>query len=228
MLTAVLPFITVYPNRDSRVRLIRLLSFPGLLSLLIACTSMPPPAVENSSWVVHRDQLQQLDSWLLRGRVNVRYDEESHTPRIQWQQQQQDYNIRLWGTFNAGNTTIDGSPGFVTMETDGNVLTASSPEDLILEQLGYELPVSYLEYWIKGLPAPASSAELSFNALNQLSRMYQDGWTISYTDLRQYGAITLPRRVEVTRPRNDIRLRFVGLVWTIDEDANGTPNEARN
>lgn len=228
MLTAVLPFITAFPQRDSRVRLIRLLCFPGLLSLLIACTSMPPPAVENSSWVVHRDQLQQLDSWQLRGRVNVRYDEESHTPRIQWQQQQQDYNIRLWGTFNAGNTTIDGSPGFVTMETDGNVLTASSPEDLILEQLGYELPVSYLEYWIKGLPAPTSSAELSFNALNQLSRMYQDGWTISYTDLRQYGAITLPRRVEVTRPRNDIRLRFVGLVWTIDEDANAALNEARN
>jgi outer membrane lipoprotein LolB len=196
-----------------------------LVSLIVtACGSIAPPAVENSSWVAHREQLQGLNSWQLRGRVDVRYNNESHTPRIQWQQQEVQYNIRLWGTFNAGNTTIVGRPGFVTMENDGNVLTANSPEDLILEQLGYELPVSYLEYWIRGLPAPESNAELIFNELNQLSQMYQDGWTISYPDPRQYGAISLPRRVDVTRPRNDIRLRFVGLNWTLNDSSDETLN----
>jgi outer membrane lipoprotein LolB len=188
--------------------------------LVTACSGSAPPAVENSSWVQHRDQLQDLDSWQLRGRVNVRYNNESHTPRIRWMQQNMDYNIRLWGTFNAGNTTIVGRPGYVTMEQGGEVLTASRPEDLILQQLGYELPVSYLEYWIRGLPAPASSADLTFNELNQLAQMVQDGWTIIYTDPRQYGSISLPRRVEVTRPRNDVRLRFVGLNWTLDDPIN--------
>lgn len=188
----------------------------ALLGTFLSTCAIAPPASENSDWSRQRDQLQELDSWELRGRVNVRYDNESHTPRIIWLQQNVDYNIRLWGTFNAGATEIVGRPGFVTMENDGQTLSANSPEDLILEQLGYELPVSQLNYWIKGLPAPESEAQLVFNELNQLTTIQQADWTINLSDMRQYGALNLPRRVELTRPRNDIRLRFIGLNWIGD------------
>ena len=187
-----------------------------LLGTFLSNCAIAPPASENSDWSRQRDQLQKLNSWELRGRVNVRYDNESHTPRIIWLQQNVDYNIRLWGTFNAGATEIVGRPGFVTMENDGQMLSANSPEDLILEQLGYELPVSQLNYWIKGLPAPDSEAQLAFNELNQLTTIQQADWTINLSDMRQYGALSLPRRVELTRPRNAIRLRFIGLDWTGD------------
>jgi len=187
-----------------------------LLGTFLSNCAIAPPASENSDWSRQRDQLQKLNSWELRGRVNVRYDNESHTPRIIWLQQNVDYNIRLWGTFNAGATEIVGRPGFVTMENDGQMLSANSPEDLILEQLGYELPVSQLNYWIKGLPAPDSEAQLAFNELNQLTTIQQADWTINLSDMRQYGALSLPRRVELTRPRNAIRLRFIGLNWTVD------------
>ena len=188
----------------------------ALLGTFLSTCAIAPPASENSDWSRQRDQLQELDSWELRGRVNVRYDNESHTPRIIWLQQNVDYNIRLWGTFNAGATEIVGRPGFVTMENDGQTLSANSPEDLILEQLGYELPVSQLNYWIKGLPAPEPEAQLVFNELNQLTTIQQADWTINLSDMRQYGALSLPRRVELTRPRNAIRLRFIGLNWTGD------------
>ena len=191
----------------------------GLLlatALLCACTAIAPPAEENSDWARQRDQLQELDSWELRGRVNVRYDNESHTPRINWLQQNVDYRIRLWGTFNAGNTLIVGRPGYVSLENDGETVDASSPEELILRQMGYELPISQLNYWIKGLPSPDSSFQLSFNELNQLTTIEQADWTINLSDMRQYGQVSLPRRVELTRARNDIRLRFIGLNWTTD------------
>lgn len=186
----------------------------GLPLLLTACVGAPP-AEESSDWTRHRSLLEELDSWELSGRVNVRYDNENHTPRILWLQQNVEYSIRLWGTFNAGNTRIVGRPGYVTMEQDGDVREAGSPEELILANLGYELPVSYLEYWIKGLPAPGTPADLHFNELNQLTELVQQGWTVSYTDLRQYGELSLPRRVELTRPENDIRLRFFRLTWTL-------------
>lgn len=191
-------------------------SFTVFLSLLGACGSLAPPAEINSDWVKQRTALEELDSWQLRGRVNVRYNGESNTPRIQWMQQNIEYHIRLWGTFNAGNTVIVGRPGYVTLEQGGDVLSASSSEELILQQLGYELPVSYLEYWVKGIPAPSSQPDLTFNELNQLITLVQDGWTINYSDPRQYGDLSLPRRVEVTRPQNDIRLRFIGLNWQLE------------
>ena len=194
----------------------------GLLlatALLCACTAIAPPAEENSDWARQRDQLQELDSWELRGRVNVRYDNESHTPRINWLQQNVDYHIQLWGTLNMGRTLIVGRPGYVSLENEGETVDASSPEELILRQMGYELPISQLNYWIKGLPSPDSGFRLSFNELNQLTTIEQADWTINLSDMRQYGQVSLPRRVELTRPRNDIRLRFIGLNWTTDEIA---------
>ena len=191
-----------------------------MLIVLCACTNLPPRAVEYGVWDEQRVLIEALNAWQLGGRVNVRYEGESHTPRIRWQQQDNEYAIRLWGTFNAGNTRIIGGPGYVTMEHDGDVHTASSPEDLILQQLGYELPVSYLEFWIRGLPAPDSKAELTFNELNQLSEISQDGWTVVYPDPRQYGALTLPRRVDVSRPEDSIVLRFIGLNWNVVESLN--------
>ncbi|PCI80988.1 MAG: outer membrane lipoprotein LolB [SAR86 cluster bacterium] len=196
----------------------------GLLlatALLSACSAIAPPAEKNSDWASQRDQLQDLDSWELRGRVNVRYDNESHTPSINWLQQNVEYHIRLWGTLNAGSTLIVGSPDYVTLESGGETRSAESPEELILQQLGYELPVSQLKYWIKGLPSPDSEFQLSFNELNQLTTIEQADWTIILSDMRQYGPISLPRRVDLTRPRNDIRLRFFRLNWTADELAEG-------
>ena len=194
-------------------------SLLGLLTLLVSCVSAPP-ASENGNWLLLKNQLLELNSWELRGRVNIRYDNESHTPRIQWQQQNVEYSIRLWGTFNAGNTLINGRPGFVTLEQDGEEVNAQSPEELILDQLGYELPVSYLEYWIKGIPSPESEAQLEFNVLEQLSSIRQAGWTITYSDSRQYGPLSLPARIELTRPQNDIRMRFIGLNWTLNSDVD--------
>ena len=185
--------------------------------LLSACTAIPPSAKETSDWSRQRDQLQNFDSWELRGRVNVRYDNESHTPSINWLQHNAEYHIRLWGTLNVGSTLIVGTPDYVTLENGGETRSASSPEELILGQLGYELPLSQLNYWIKGLPSPDSEFQLSFNELNQLTTIEQADWTISLSDMRQYGPISLPRDVILTRLRNDIRLRFFRLSWTANE-----------
>ncbi len=178
---------------------------------------LAPPAESNSDWARLKSDLQELTIWELRGRVNIRYEGESHTPRIRWQQDQDDYAIRLWGTFNAGNTLITGKLGSVTLETDGRTSKARTPEKLILRELGYELPVSSLNYWIKGLPAPRPRAQLTFNEFNHLEQIEQEGWLINYPDPRQYTDISLPRRIEISRGEDDIKLVFVGLNWTLDQ-----------
>lgn len=135
-------------------------------------------------------------------------------------QQSVEYHIRLWGTFNAGSTTVVGRPGFVTLEQGNETLTANSPEDLILQQLGYELPVSNLSFWIKGLPVPDQEFDLDFNELNLLSTLNQDGWTVNYTDYRQYQDLSLPSTIELLRSQEDIRLRFIRLNWTLEDSIN--------
>ena len=190
------------------------------LTLILQNCSNTTLSKNDLGWLEQKELIEQSNNWQLRGRVNVRYHDESHTPRIQWQQQDDKYRIRLWGTFNTGNTIITGEPNLVTMEHDGKIVTATSPEDLILENLGYELPVSYLEFWIRSLPSPKSDSELEFNDLENLSMIKQDGWEVSYPEVRQFDGVTLPRRVEITKATDDIRLRFVGLSWVVNSGAD--------
>ena len=196
-------------------RTVRSWAILGLCASLLQGCLVAPPAASNPDWNRLQAELQSLSEWQLRGRVNIRYDGESHTPRINWQQADDDYTIRLWGTFNAGNTLITGTPESVSLETDGRTRVANTPEGLILRELGYELPVSSLNYWIKGVPAPQPRPVITFDELNRLTAIEQDGWLIRYPDLRQYGALSLPRRIEVSRTERDIRLVFVGLNWTL-------------
>ena len=190
------------------------------LAIILSKCSTTTIDLSDRNWQDQRALLEKTSDWQLRGRVNVRYQNESYTPRIQWQQQGDNYRIRLWGTFNAGNTVIIGEPKLVTMKHDGDSITANTPEELVLDNLGYELPISYLEFWVRSLPAPGSDSELEFSDQNQLSKIRQDGWEIAYLDMRQFDGVILPRRVEITGPRNDIRLRFVGLSWTLNTDEN--------
>ena len=195
------------------------LAVPAFFAILLAACATAPPARDSGGgdWTRQQASLAALDQWQLRGRVNVRYENESHAPRILWQQRQGEYHIRLWGSFNAGNTRITGGAAGVSLETGGEVLTAATPEELILDRLGYELPVSRLEYWIRGLPAPDSGAELDFNEFNRLRALRQDGWSVLYGDPRQYGELSLPGTVDLSRNVGGVRLRFVGLRWNIGE-----------
>ena len=190
------------------------------LGIILSKCSTTTIDLSNHNWQGQRVLLEKTSDWQLRGRVNVRYQNESYTPRIQWQQQGDNYRIRLWGTFNAGNTVIIGEPKLVTMEHDGDSITAHTPEELVLDNLGYELPISYLEFWVRSLPAPGSDAKLEFSVQKHLSTIKQDGWEIAYLDMRQFDGVILPRRVEITGPRDDMRLRFVGLSWTLNTDEN--------
>ena len=190
------------------------------LSIMLAKCSSTSYDPSNHNWQVQRALLEKTSDWQLRGRVNVRYQNESHTPRIQWQQQEENYRIRLWGTFNAGNTVIIGEPKFVTMEHNGDSITAETPEELVLDNLGYELPISYLEFWVRSLPAPGPEPEIEFSDQNQISKLKQDGWEIKYLNMRQFDGVILPRRVEITRKKNDIQLRFIGLSWILNTGKN--------
>ncbi|MEX2131526.1 MAG: lipoprotein insertase outer membrane protein LolB [Pseudohongiellaceae bacterium] len=184
--------------------------------LLQACTSAPPP-IATGTWAQREAALRSLDHWQLQGRVNARYYDEAHTPRIRWQQTQQHYSILLWGTLNAGRTLIEGGPGQVSLEQAGEIRTANRPEELILQQLGYELPVSQLNYWIRGLPNPDEAHRLQLGEFDQVIRLEQAGWTLEYTDYRLFGDYTLPRRIDMKRNDEPISLTFIGLNWTLGD-----------
>ena len=84
------------------------------------------------------------------------------------------------------------------------------------DQLGYELPVSQLSYWIKGIPAPGSAGQPSFNEENHLVSLEQDGWHVQYMAYTRYTLESLPTRIRIEKP--PLRLDFVRLDWTLQPE----------
>lgn len=202
----------------------RALTGTAVLCLLLAgCAATPRmDAPVNEDWQARRTLLESLTRWEFTGRIGVRDDKESHSSRIRWRQQDDRYVINLWGTLNAGATEITGRPGEVILQQEGRTpLTAASAEDLVYDQLGYELPVAQLSYWIKGMPAPGVASAPSFNAEHHLVTLEQDGWQVQYLGYTNYATESLPTRIRIEKP--PLRLDFVRLDWKLPTQAGAAP-----
>ncbi len=184
--------------------------------MISACTPLRMEAPVNPDWEQRRQVLAALDDWEFTGSISVRDEQKSHTSRIRWRQQREDYRINLWGTFNVGATEISGGPDLVRISRQGEEVVTDSAEQLIYDELGYELPVSHLNYWLKGIPAPDSPSESEFGENNQLTHLHQSGWQIEYMAYSNYGTETLPVRIRMIK--NPLRVDLLRLNWTLITD----------
>lgn len=192
----------------------------AILIVLTACTSTPRmDAPVNPEWEQRKAVLESLTEWEFTGSINVRDANEAHSSRIRWRQQQEQYRINLWGTFNVGATEINGRPGEVRIEQQGEEpIVTESPEQMLYDRIGYELPVTELNYWIKGIPAPGASEAMSFAENLQLLGFEQAGWRIDYLGYTNFGAESLPTRIRIRK--DPLRLDLIRLTWTLP---SGTP-----
>lgn len=189
------------------------------LSLALAACSGTAriEAPVNAEWEQRREVLAQISQWEFIGSLNVRDASDAHSSRIRWQQSDDIYQINLWGTFNVGATQIDGRPGEVQIVQQGeDPVFTESPEELLYQELGYELPVTELNYWIKGIPAPGPSSDLQFGETNQLRAFQQVGWQISYLGYTNFGPETLPTRIRIEKA--PLRLDLTRLRWTFPDN----------
>ena len=94
------------------------------------------------------------------------------------------------------------------------VLTAITPEKLIRDELGWDVNLAGLKYWIRGIPEPNSKySQLLLDEKGRLQDMKQSGFTISilrYTDKKN---ISLPAMLCIKS--KDIELRLVIQNWEI-------------
>lgn len=182
---------------------------------LISCAGTPRmDAPVNSEWEARRQLLESLSHWEFTGSINVRDADEAQSSRIRWRQQDEAYRINLWGTFNVGATEINGKPGEVRIDQEGEEpIITESPEEMLYQQIGYELPVTELNYWIKGIPAPGDSQALTFADNQQLLSFEQQGWRIDYLGYTNFGQETLPTRIRIEK--EPLRLDLIRLNWTL-------------
>jgi outer membrane lipoprotein LolB len=113
---------------------------------------------------------------------------------------------------------LSGSEGGARLEgLDGGPREGADPAALLREATRWEIPVTALASWVRGLRAgPAHGpAEVAYGSDGRLARITQDGWVIDYSAWQPAGAAgtELPTRLNATRGEASVRL--VVDTWTL-------------
>lgn len=190
-----------------------------LLTILVsACTTtiqQPTPNVSN--WEQHVSQLEQLDQWLLEGKLGYRDNKDGGSAWISWSQQQDKFEVKLNGPFGAGATKIIGSNNFAELQRAGHDnITAQSSAALTELLFGWKWPVEQLQFWVRGIPAPTSlGINLSHNPDGTLALLEQSRWTLQFSNYQKMGNWVLPGKIK--GQQGDYRFTLVIKNWRPSE-----------
>ncbi len=204
---------------------VRLLASWALLHLA-ACASAPV-IPDDPDWARHRQEIADVSVWQLSGRLNVRQNGQSETVQINWDQQNDNFALRLSSSvLGLGAVYIHGTPSLITVERSGEE-TRVLPGFAALnrEYFGYDFPTAQLLYWIRGIPAPGDISSMTLNdnlMLETLEQIDSDGrrWHLTYDRYQQSGNVFLPGRIRVSH--DELTLTFLISRWTLPEPVAGT------
>jgi outer membrane lipoprotein LolB len=165
-------------------------------------------------WETHRARLATLQGWQFRGRIAVKLKQDAWSATLYWRETRDTYTLRVVAPLGRGTFELSGSAAGVELHTaDNRILRAADAEALLRDNLGWQLPVSGLRWWVRGLPHPGAGTDhLGINASGMLDDLNQDGWRVEYQEYRPGGEPVLPGRLSLEN--GEVRVRLVISEWT--------------
>jgi len=184
----------------------------------------PGPDQPKLDWVEHVRALTLMQEWQIKGKIGVRTADDGGSAYLDWSQSFDSFYILLSGPLGQGSTIISGNPFGARLENSDGTYISESPEQLVLEHTGWNIPIHHLLYWVKGIPSPQGTSELEYNELGTLKSLRQDGWSLEFDRYGKAMHTLLPQRIKISR--EDLKVTLVIKQWlalpTPDVDSDAT------
>lgn len=177
-----------------------------VLALALAGCAVVPQAPPQAG---REGAASALERWSAVGRILIRTPEDSWHATLDWRQAGERYHIRLTAPLGQGAVELDGGPSGVRLRTtgEGGTRHARDPETLLLDTLGWRIPVSGLRYWILGLADPGAAIDhLRRDAAGRLETLEQSGWSVRFPRYDVATRPVLPAKVYLEHPRFSVRI----------------------
>ena len=186
--------------------------------LLSACTAMQPRDMEQAARQPLYDQrmarLGPLDNWALEGRLAVSDARDGGSGFLSWRQQQGDSRMDFHGALGRGAwRLLAGDDGAEIEFADGRLFRADSVDALVRSQVGWNVPVEMLSWWVRGLAAPGKVGQKVLDEQGRLSELSQHGWSIEYGRYGRVGGETMP--LKMTARHEDRAVKLAVKKWEL-------------
>lgn len=188
-----------------------------LLMLLLAClagcvstTEVRKHAVKTI--IVHPETGKAAngeDAYRLVGRISVSNTHQKFSAAISWRHHANEDQIHLFAPFGQTIAQIDrDATGVRLITAEPARYQADNVEQLTQQVFGWVLPISGLQFWVRGLHFPQTIAELDVDRNERIVAIRQDGWKIFYSAFfsTPVGVLELPKLLELDRDNLKIKL----------------------
>ncbi len=159
-----------------------------LVCLLQACSTLPriTQSETTEKWMQYQLEAGRVNSWNLHGRAAIFVKDEVHNVGLRWRRNLDEFVLVLEAPFGQGVIRLEtsretGSPIKLSL-SDGRVFFAEDAESALQDVVGFAIPVSGLQTWIKGLPQKSASFSHELGADGRLKTLSQNEWRINYLD----------------------------------------------
>ena len=171
---------------------------------------------EEQLWEARYQQLLTLEQWGFKGRVALTQGKEAWQAGMHWQQNSDQFHIRILGPFSQGGVSLVGDKHQVVLTmSDGKQMVSTSPEAILEEALGWNLPVSILEDWVRGIPAQQKDIDKKvLDADGRIIYLEQLGWQVEFLRYVAMDDVELPGKIFLESP--DLNLRLVISQWDLE------------
>lgn len=187
-----------------------------LITMLSGCTSLSLPTgnapCKKEPYAKRYKALQHIHRFDITGSFSLRQPNRSIIAAYDWQQRHQETRLRIHSSLDLYGVVITYSPHRTQLSSGKQMYTASSPEQLMRQQLGWHLPISNLLYWLRGMPAPAPY-RAKYDACEHLIELQQQGFLIRFSHYTTLGAFDLPQSLELFS--NNLTLKIVIKQWKL-------------
>ncbi|MBS0432885.1 MAG: outer membrane lipoprotein LolB [Proteobacteria bacterium] len=187
--------------------------FPAVAAVLLALAACAPvrprvPATPPAQGQSAREsQLAPRTTWNFDGHFAVSNGRDGGSGTVTWRADGANFSLLLRAPVTGKTIELQGGPG-------GAVLTGlhelpirgDDAQALLADEFGWHMPVEQLTWWVRGLRAPGSTAQVQYGDDGLPSSLSQDGWTVQFRDWYDDSQPPLPRRIFAAKPPYSVRL----------------------
>jgi outer membrane lipoprotein LolB len=138
---------------------------------------------------------QDKGAFELLGRVAVTSAEQKFSGNVRWMHEPEQDEVWFLTPLGQGVAHLVKDSAGVTLKTHDETHRAQDVESLTRQVLGWGLPLTGLESWVRGFAVPGVPAAVARDQAGRLARVKQGGWEISYL---RYGDDGLPGKLRVS------------------------------
>jgi outer membrane lipoprotein LolB len=162
----------------------------------VLAPTRPPADDRRAAWDRHVQAMQEVDQWVVRGRLAVKTEKRGETVSMFWRRDGDNHDINLYGPMGAGRVILtQDARGATLRDSEDKTYRDDSAEALLYRVMGWRVPFQSMQYWVLGMAAPGGDYEVKLDRWGRPTRLTQNGWRIKFQEYHYLDGRDLPRKM---------------------------------